>query len=125
MRHQQEAEKEEKKRLKDLVLNLDLRDDTEPDGIDPFSYLLKPNPNVRLARQMSRQPVSRRGSADFAPPASCSASLSTFVKSSSPLPVSNNENAITHTNDSRWHRRKKPAEPVPSASHRAGSQRPC
>jgi regulator of nonsense transcripts 2 len=53
MRHQQEAEKEEKKRLKDLVLNLDLRDDTDADGIDPLSFLLQPNPNVRIGRPIS------------------------------------------------------------------------
>jgi regulator of nonsense transcripts 2 len=50
MRHQQEAEKEEKKRLKNLVLNLDLRDDTDADGTASFSHLLRPNPNLKAGR---------------------------------------------------------------------------
>ena len=41
MRNQQQAEKLEQKRIKNIVLNLDLRDDNEStDGEDPFSYLL-------------------------------------------------------------------------------------
>lgn len=54
MRHQQEAEKEEKKRLKDLVLNLDLRDDTDVDGTASFSHLLRPNPNLKAGRPRSQ-----------------------------------------------------------------------
>jgi len=51
MKHHQEAEKEEKKRLKDLVLNLDLRDDPDADGTDPLSTnMLMPNPNVKAGR---------------------------------------------------------------------------
>jgi regulator of nonsense transcripts 2 len=46
MRHQQQAEKEEQQRIKNLVLNLDLRDENEgPDGGDPLSYPLQPNLN--------------------------------------------------------------------------------
>jgi regulator of nonsense transcripts 2 len=66
MRHQQEAEKEEKKRLKNLVLNLDLRDDTDADGTGPLSYLLQPNPNVRPGRSLPR-PASRWASPLFVP----------------------------------------------------------
>jgi hypothetical protein len=61
MRHQQEFEREEKKRLKSLVLNLDLRADTDADGIFPLSFHLQPNPNVRIGRLLSaRRPVVRR-----------------------------------------------------------------
>jgi regulator of nonsense transcripts 2 len=46
MRHQQQAEKEEQQRIKNLVLNLDLRDENDgPDGGDPLSYPLQPNLN--------------------------------------------------------------------------------
>lgn len=44
MRSQQQAEKEEQQRIKNLVLNYDLRD--ENDGSDGEShFLLQPNPN--------------------------------------------------------------------------------
>lgn len=62
MRHQQEAEKEEKKRLKNLVLNLDLRDDTDADGTDSFPHLLRPNPNLKAGRPILQgRTVSLRG----------------------------------------------------------------
>jgi hypothetical protein len=43
------------------VLNLDLRADTDADGISPLSFHLQPNPNVRIGRLLSaRRPVVRR-----------------------------------------------------------------
>lgn len=46
MRNQQQAQKLEQKRIKDIVLNLDLRDEGEViDGEDPFSFPLERNPN--------------------------------------------------------------------------------
>ena len=38
MKTQQQAEREEQQRIKNLVLNYDLRNDTEQDGKDDFSY---------------------------------------------------------------------------------------
>jgi regulator of nonsense transcripts 2 len=52
MLRQQQAEKEEQQRIKNLVLNLDLRDENDgPDGEDPLSYLLQPNPNISQERR--------------------------------------------------------------------------
>lgn len=45
MRSKQQAEKEEQQRIKNLVLNYDLRDDNDTEGESPFSYHLQPNPN--------------------------------------------------------------------------------
>ena len=97
MRHQQEAEKEEKKRLKNLVLNLDLRDDGDNDGTDPFSYLLQPNPNVKAGRHNSRRRfVSRRDSRkDIMFPDSNDSTL-VFNTTVSNLPPNNNENENIH-----------------------------
>jgi regulator of nonsense transcripts 2 len=44
MRNKQQAEKEEQQRIKNLVLNYDLRDD-DTDGDTPFHYTLQPNAN--------------------------------------------------------------------------------
>ena len=46
MRNQQQVEKEEQQRIKNLVLNLDLRDENEADGDSHPSPIL-PNPNRR------------------------------------------------------------------------------
>jgi hypothetical protein len=46
MRNHQQAEKKEQQRIKDIVLNLDFRDEAETtDGEDPLSYALHPNRN--------------------------------------------------------------------------------
>jgi regulator of nonsense transcripts 2 len=45
MRSKQQAEREEQQRIKNLVLNYDLRDENEPDGDSEFLYILQPNPN--------------------------------------------------------------------------------
>ncbi|KAI1821513.1 MIF4G domain-containing protein [Xylaria intraflava] len=45
MKNQQQAEREEQQRIKDLVLNYDLRENEELDG-DTLLTALKPNPNV-------------------------------------------------------------------------------
>lgn len=45
MRSKQQAEKEEQQRIKNLVLNYDLRDDNETEGEFPFSSRLQRNPN--------------------------------------------------------------------------------
>lgn len=44
MRTKQQAEREEQQRIKNLVLNYDLRDD-DTEGESPFHYLLQPNTN--------------------------------------------------------------------------------
>lgn len=44
MRNKQQAEREEQQRIKNLVLNYDLRDD-DADGDTPFHYTLQPNTN--------------------------------------------------------------------------------
>jgi regulator of nonsense transcripts 2 len=78
MRHQQQAEKEEQQRIKNLVLNLDLRDENDgPDGGDPLSYPLQPNPN-----KASRNILPARPSA-VPPSYFSSASISSFAVSSS------------------------------------------
>ncbi|KAF2089434.1 ARM repeat-containing protein [Saccharata proteae CBS 121410] len=47
MRTQQEAERAEQKRIKDLVLNYDLRDETETDGTNNISHLpINPNRHI-------------------------------------------------------------------------------
>jgi hypothetical protein len=102
MRHQQEAEKEEKKRLKNLVLNLDLRDDTDADGTDPLSYLLQPNPNVKPSRRHTyRRLVSRRDShKDVTLLPSSKMSTQSFVTNDSNVSNSisyNDENENTHS----------------------------
>lgn len=52
MLRQQQAEKLEQQRIKNLVLKLDLRDENDgPDGEDPLSYLLQPNPNIPQERR--------------------------------------------------------------------------
>ncbi|KAF2651212.1 ARM repeat-containing protein [Lophiostoma macrostomum CBS 122681] len=45
MRTKQQAEKEEQQRIKNLVLNYDLRDDNDTDGDSPFHSSLHPNTN--------------------------------------------------------------------------------
>ncbi|KAF2205755.1 nonsense-mediated mRNA decay factor [Delitschia confertaspora ATCC 74209] len=45
MRNKQQADKEEQQRIKNLVLNYDLRDDNETDGDSSFLYPILRNPN--------------------------------------------------------------------------------
>ena len=46
MRNHQQAEKKEQQRIKDIVLNLDFRDENDgTDGEEPFSYAFQPNLN--------------------------------------------------------------------------------
>lgn len=48
MRTQQQAERAEQQRIKNLVLNYDLREEAESDGRDSnFHYILQPNPNKK------------------------------------------------------------------------------
>ena len=53
MLNQQQAERAEQQRIKNLVLNYDLREETEPDGDSPLSSvnnyhnILQPNPNIK------------------------------------------------------------------------------
>jgi regulator of nonsense transcripts 2 len=47
MRSKQQAEKEEQQRIKNLVLNYELRDDNDTEGTLPFLYHLHPNPNKK------------------------------------------------------------------------------
>ena len=75
MRSQQEAEKAEQQRIKKLVLNYDLRNESENhasptlatrqtiDGEDPLSYILQPNPNHSsriLLRNYTLKPVKHK-----------------------------------------------------------------
>lgn len=48
MRNQQEADKAEQQRVKNLILNYDLRDDNESDGESTFHSLFQPNRNRSL-----------------------------------------------------------------------------
>lgn len=69
MRDQQQAEKREQKRIKDIVLNLDLQDDNdEPEGKDSFSYVLQPNLNFQrpLSSTSHNHNVLRRASSSSA-----------------------------------------------------------
>jgi len=45
MRNKQQAEKEEQQRIKNLVLNYDMRDEPESDGEPSFRFPLTRNPN--------------------------------------------------------------------------------
>jgi len=59
MRTQQEAEKAEQQRIKNLVLNYDLRDEAEPDGTAspfPLPYTLHPNPNRKQQSSAENNP---------------------------------------------------------------------
>jgi regulator of nonsense transcripts 2 len=61
MRRQQQAEKEEQQRIKNLVLNLELRDEGDAvEGDNPLSYVLQPNPNIKPNMRNSRAPFKRR-----------------------------------------------------------------
>ncbi|KAK2802654.1 hypothetical protein FQN50_007262 [Emmonsiellopsis sp. PD_5] len=69
MKTQQQAEREEQQRIKNLVLNYDLRDDNEPsDGDSTISsspvapYLLKENPNTKGLIVKKKGPSDKRGS---------------------------------------------------------------
>src|ERR1700760_3278539 len=100
MRHQQEAEKEEKKRLKNLVLNLDLRDDTDVDGRDPFSYLLQPNPNVKTGRRnICGRLVSRRDCRNVSILAASQSSTPSSLTSVFNSSTNKNKNENAHSHD--------------------------
>lgn len=45
MRSQQEQARAEQQRIKNLVLNYDLRDDDPNDGESSFHYIMQPNTN--------------------------------------------------------------------------------
>ncbi|KAF2010357.1 ARM repeat-containing protein [Aaosphaeria arxii CBS 175.79] len=59
MRSKQQAEKEEQQRIKNLVLNYDLRDDNDADGESPFLYTLQPNYNKVQPRTKSSQGLEK------------------------------------------------------------------
>jgi hypothetical protein len=71
MKNQQQAEREEQQRIKNLVLNYDLRENEDQDG-DPYLLPLSPNKNIhnqlvfraRKANIVSPQPIRqiRQGS---------------------------------------------------------------
>ncbi|KAK0643480.1 armadillo-type protein [Cercophora newfieldiana] len=48
MKNQQQAEREEQQRIKNLVLNYDLRENEDPDG-EQYSTPLKPNSNIHIS----------------------------------------------------------------------------
>jgi regulator of nonsense transcripts 2 len=87
MRHQQQAEKEEQQRIKNLVLNLDLRDENDgPDGGDSLSYPLQPNLN-----KASRNILPARSSAVPASHFSASISSSSSASQFKSAPANQNE----------------------------------
>lgn len=57
MKTQQQAEREEQQRIKNLVLNYDLRENEDPDGNDRL-MLLQSNPNVHNAQAGHEKPTS-------------------------------------------------------------------
>ncbi|KAI1431578.1 MIF4G domain-containing protein [Xylaria sp. CBS 124048] len=54
MKNQQQAEREEKQRIKDLVLNYDLRENEDPDG-DTLLSALKSNPHVHRSNNAGHE----------------------------------------------------------------------
>lgn len=61
MKSQKQAEREEQQRIKNLVLNYDLRDEGEQhDGEDDFSIksILQPNPNTKGLQGLERHSAS-------------------------------------------------------------------
>lgn len=60
MKTQQQAEREEQQRIKNLVLNYDLRDDTDAhDGDhDHFTSVLQPNANTKGSQGLERHSAS-------------------------------------------------------------------
>ncbi|KAI9718618.1 MAG: hypothetical protein M1812_004069 [Candelaria pacifica] len=63
MKTQQQAEREEQKRIKSLVMNYDLRDDNENDGEDEFHYIYPRNSNAKGPKGLERQPASHASQA--------------------------------------------------------------
>lgn len=63
MKTQQQAEREEQKRIKSLVMNYDLRDDDENDGEDEFHYIYQPNTNTKGLKGLERQSASHASQA--------------------------------------------------------------
>lgn len=61
MRTQQQAEKEEQQRIKNLVLNYDLRDEAEADGDPNFHYILQPNFNRPVNKQTVTETTAPQG----------------------------------------------------------------
>ncbi|KAI9737821.1 MAG: hypothetical protein M1834_009190 [Cirrosporium novae-zelandiae] len=61
MRTQQQAEREEQQRIKNLVLNYDLRDDNDQDDGDSnnFHYFINPNPNTKGSKGLERHNASQ------------------------------------------------------------------
>lgn len=57
MRNQQQAEREEQQRIKNLVLNYDLRENEDQDG-EHHSQTLKPNTNVHRSSLGNEKPSS-------------------------------------------------------------------
>lgn len=69
MKHQQQAEKEEQQRIKNLVLNYDLGETEDPDGED--DHLLPLNPKILIHKSSSTGPEKpttyHHNRADFKP----------------------------------------------------------
>ncbi|KAJ9657550.1 mRNA decay protein [Coniosporium apollinis] len=61
MRTQQQAEKEEQQRIKNLVLNYDLRDEAEADGDPNFHYILQPNFNRPVNKRAVTETIAPQG----------------------------------------------------------------
>ncbi|KDN64697.1 putative MIF4G domain-containing protein [Colletotrichum sublineola] len=58
MKTQQQAEREEQQRIKNLVLNYDLRENEDPDGNDYLVSPLHPNPNIHKTQTGHDKPTS-------------------------------------------------------------------
>ncbi|KAI9669467.1 MAG: hypothetical protein M1817_004692 [Caeruleum heppii] len=59
MKTQQQAEREEQRRIKNLVLNYDLRDE-QTDGEEEFHYTIQPNNNAKIFQGLERHSSSPR-----------------------------------------------------------------
>ncbi|KAF2760590.1 ARM repeat-containing protein, partial [Pseudovirgaria hyperparasitica] len=68
MRTHQQVEKEEQQRIKNLVLNYDLRDENENDGESHFHYHLRPNPNHTERTKAEKLPVIEKQHNPYAQP---------------------------------------------------------
>ena len=67
MRTQQQVERAEQQRIKSLVLNYDLSDETHTDGDSPVPFVLKPNTNGRHNRRIAPQLVGNGVQKNSAP----------------------------------------------------------
>ena len=126
MRHQQQAEKEEQQRIKNLVLNLDLRDENDgPDGGDPLSYPLQPNlnkasRNILPARSSAVPPSYFSSASSSAPLHSSRARRQARTKLTAlKVPLSRSTRPTRTCNHAAWTRRARGARASAGGSCRS------